>query len=84
MKERLLNLVLRLVKSSGPNVNINETMTFGLPIVMNPILITLFVLAPIVSAIFGYLMIFIGFATPLLKSWLATGGHFGTVIAVQS
>ena len=71
--------------------NINETMTFGLPIVMNPILIIPFVLAPIVSATFGYFMTLIGFATPmvylvpwttppLIKSWLATGGHIGTVV----
>ena len=70
--------------------NINETMTFGLPIVLNPIFALPFILAPATSAIIGYFMTKIGFATvmayavpwttpPLIKSFLATGGHLGTV-----
>lgn len=71
--------------------NINETMTFGLPIVLNPVLAIPFMLAPIASASFAYFMTKIGFAvvmsynvpwtTPLgLQAFLATGGHLGTVL----
>lgn len=71
--------------------NINETMTFGLPIVLNPLLIIPFMAAPAASATFGYFMTKIGVAIPmaytvpwttppLLKSWLSTGGHMGTVL----
>lgn len=71
--------------------NINETMTFGLPIVLNPILAIPFMLAPVVSATFAYWMTTIGFAqvisfqvpwtTPVgIMAFLATGGHIGTAI----
>lgn len=71
--------------------NINETMTFGLPIVLNPIFAIPFMLAPIVSATIGYFATVVGFATPmvynvpwttppLLSAFLGTGGHIGTVI----
>lgn len=78
--------------SVAPGIfNINETMTFGLPIVLNPILAIPFMIAPAVSATFAYFMTTIGFAhvvcyqipwtTPaLLGAFLATGGHIGTVI----
>lgn len=78
--------------SIAPGIfNINETMTFGLPIVLNPILAIPFMLAPIVSATFAYWMTVIGFAkvicfqipwtTPLgLMGFLGTGGHVGTAI----
>lgn len=72
--------------------NINETMTFGLPIVLNPILAIPFMLSPIVSASIGYFLTKIGFAAvmaynipwttpPLLAPFLATGGNIGAVIA---
>lgn len=78
--------------SIAPGIfNINETMTFGLPIVLNPILAVPFMLAPIVSASFAYWMTTIGFAkvicfqipwtTPVgLMAFLGTGGHIGTAI----
>lgn len=70
--------------------NINEPVIFGLPIVFNPILIIPFILAPIASVLFGYIMTKIGIAKimyimvpwttpPLLKSFLASGGHIPTV-----
>ncbi|WP_232505374.1 PTS sugar transporter subunit IIC [Erysipelothrix larvae] len=71
--------------------NINETMTFGLPIVLNPILAIPFMLAPIVSATIGYTLTTIGFAIPmsynipwttpaLIGAFIGSGGHIGTVI----
>lgn len=71
--------------------NINEPMIFGIPIVMNPIFVIPFILAPVVSISVGYIMTAIGFATPMayaipattpiiLKSFLATGGHIPTML----
>ena len=71
--------------------NINETMTFGLPIVLNPLMAIPFILAPIVSATFAYFMTVIGFCgvmvysvpwttPPLLIAWLGTGGNIGAVV----
>ena len=78
--------------SIAPGIfNINETMTFGLPIVLNPILAVPFVLSPIVSATIGYYATVIGFAAPMwvsipwttppiLAGFLASGGHVGTAV----
>ena len=71
--------------------NINETMTFGLPVVLNPLIAIPFIIAPIVSASFAYFMTTIGFCgimtyavpwttPPLLIAWLGTGGNMGAVI----
>lgn len=71
--------------------NINETMTFGLPIVLNPMFMIPFILAPILTASFAYFMTAIGFCgvmvyavpwttPPLLIAWLGTGGSVGAVI----
>lgn len=71
--------------------NINEPVIFGLPIVLNPILGIPFMLAPICTAIFGYIMTSIGFAkvmsimspwtTPAgIQAFLNAGGHLGTGI----
>ena len=71
--------------------NINETMSFGLPIVLNPIFAIPFILSPAVSATIGYFLTKVGFATvlaydvpwttpPLLSAFLASGGHIPTVI----
>ncbi|MEE0965719.1 MAG: PTS transporter subunit EIIC [Bacilli bacterium] len=65
--------------------NINETMTFGIPLVLNPILDIPFVVAPAVCMFVGYILITIGFCPkiavqtpwttpPLLMGFLATGG----------
>ena len=71
--------------------NINEPVIFGIPVVLNPIYMIPFILAPVVSATFGYYITKVGFAypmfitvpwttPPLLRSFIATGGHIGTVI----
>lgn len=79
--------------SVAPGIfNINETMTFGLPIVLNPILVIPFMLSPIVSATIGYTLTRIGFCEvmsynvpwttpPLLGAFLATGGDIKASIA---
>ena len=71
--------------------NINEPVTFGLPIVMNPILGIPFMIAPVVTSIFAYFMTAIGFCgklivngpwtTPLgLEAFIASGGNIGALI----
>ena len=42
-------------------VNINETVIFGMPIVLNPLLDIPFILAPLISLTVGYFLIQIGF-----------------------
>ena len=65
--------------------NINETMTFGIPLVLNPILDIPFILAPVVTVIIGYILVSSGFCPhivlevpwtmpPLFLGFLATGG----------
>lgn len=71
--------------------NINETMTFGLPIVLNPIFMIPFILTPVITVTFAYFMTVIGFCgkmiyavpwttPPLLIAWLGSGGSIGAVI----
>ena len=66
---------------------INETVTFGIPLVLNPILGIPFILAPVVCIFVGWLLVTIGFCPkivievpwtmpPLLLGFLATGGNF--------
>ena len=63
--------------------NINETMIFGIPLVLNPILDIPFILAPVVI---GYILVSSGFCPkivlevpwtmlPVILGFLATGGH---------
>lgn len=78
--------------SIAPNIfNISETLHFGLPIMLNPLLMIPFILAPLITMAFGYLMTVIGFAEvlvyafpwttpPILNAWIASGGGFGAVI----
>ena len=65
--------------------NINETMTFGIPLVLNPILDIPFILAPVVTVIIGYILVSSGFCPkivlevpwtmpPVFLGFLATGG----------
>ena len=65
--------------------NINETMTFGIPLVLNPILDIPFILVPVVTLIVGYILISSGFCPkivlevpwtmpPVIFGFLATGG----------
>ncbi len=71
--------------------NINEPLTFGLPIVMNPVLAIPFMIAPAVSNIFGYFMTTIGFCgrmvvnapwttPPGLMAFLCSGGNIGAAV----
>ena len=66
--------------------NINETVTFGIPMVLNPILGIPFVLTPIVLQIVGYILTVIGFCPvacltvpwttpPIVYGFLATGAN---------
>lgn len=70
---------------------INEPMTFGLPIVLNPLLVVPFILTPLITGTFAYFMTKIGFAgicvyampwttPPILSAWLSTGGSIGAII----
>lgn len=71
--------------------NINETVTFGVPIVMNPILSIPFILAPL-SITLGYLLIVSGFCPPcvldvpwttppIIYGFLATGENIRGAIS---
>ena len=66
--------------------NINETVTFGIPMVLNPILGIPFVIAPLVLQIVGYTLTVIGFCPvacltvpwtcpPIIFGFLATGAQ---------
>ena len=78
--------------SIAPNIfNISETLHFGLPIMLNPLLMIPFIIAPLVTMTFGYFMTIIGFADvlvyafpwttpPILNAWIASGGSIGTII----
>jgi len=78
--------------SIAPGIfNISETLHFGLPIMLNPLLMIPFIIAPLVTMAFGYFMTIIGFADilvyafpwttpPILNAWIASGGSIGTVI----
>ena len=70
--------------------NINETVTFGVPIVMNPILAIPFIITPLVSGTIAYFLTAIGFCgkvifnvpwttPPFLNSFIATGSWTGVV-----
>ncbi|MCI1859543.1 MAG: PTS transporter subunit EIIC [Sporolactobacillus sp.] len=70
---------------------INEPVIFGLPIVLNPLLAIPFILAPVLSALLGYYLTYIGFAgitmiqipftvPPLLNAFIASSGSIGLVI----
>ena len=77
----------------GPGIfNINEPVTFGMPIVLNPLLIIPFIITPVVLVITSYLAmdwnwvarpsgVAVPWTTPLLFSgYLATGGKISAVI----
>ena len=72
--------------------NINETMTFGIPLVLNPILDIPFILAPVVTVIIGYILVSSGFCPkivlevpwtmpPVLFGFVATGGKLMGAVA---
>ena len=72
-------------------MNINETVIFGMPLVLNPILDIPFILAPLASLTVGYFLIRIGFCPhivaevpwvmpPVIYGFLVTGGSvFGAI-----
>jgi PTS system cellobiose-specific IIC component len=77
----------------GPGIfNINEPVTFGMPIVLNPLLIIPFIITPVVLVITSYLSmkwgwvarpsgVAVPWTTPILFSgYLATGGKISAVI----
>ncbi|MCM3735414.1 PTS cellobiose transporter subunit IIC [Bacillus cytotoxicus] len=79
--------------SIGPGIfNINEMVTFGMPIVLNPLLLIPFILVPLVLTIVTYFAMEWGFVarpsgaavpwtTPILFSgYLATGGKISGVV----
>jgi PTS system cellobiose-specific IIC component len=66
-------------------------MTFGIPIVLNPMFAVPFILTPVVCVIIGYVMTSIGFAgrgvvnapwttPPIIAAFLDTGGSVGAAI----
>ena len=66
--------------------NINETVTFGIPMVLNPILGIPFVIAPLITIVAGYILTVIGFCPvacltvpwttpPIVYGFLATGAN---------
>ncbi|MGQ3738716.1 PTS cellobiose transporter subunit IIC [Bacillus sp. Fil] len=78
--------------SIGPGAfNINEPVTFGTPIILNPILFLPFILTPIVLVITSYTALSIGWVPktvvmipwatpPIISGYLVTGGHLSGAI----
>lgn len=77
----------------GPGIfNINEPITFGMPIVMNPLMIVPFILAPVVSVIITYVSMDIGLVAkpigivppwtmpPIIQGYLITGSISGAIL----
>jgi cellobiose PTS system EIIC component len=88
-----LNKSIRNVAGAPALFNINEPLIFGLPIVLNPIYLIPFVIAPMVSAIIAYYLSVIGFVAPasavvpwtmppVFSAALATGQWQGGVVAL--
>jgi cellobiose PTS system EIIC component len=77
----------------GPGIfNINEPVTFGMPIVMNPLMIVPFILAPLATVIVTYISMKTGLVAkpagisvpwtmpPIIGGYLATGGKISGAI----
>ncbi|MCR1950087.1 PTS transporter subunit EIIC [Clostridium sp. DSM 100503] len=88
-----INKSIRNVATGPAFFNINEPVIFGLPIVLNPIYIIPFILAPIASAIIAYVLSKVGFVAPasavvpwtcppVISAFLATGQWQGAVVAL--
>ena len=88
-----INKSIRNVATGPAFFNINEPVIFGLPIVLNPIYIIPFILAPMVSAIIAFALSSIGFVAPasavvpwtcppVISAFLATGQWQGAVVAL--
>lgn len=89
--KRADNKTVAKISLSPALFNINETVTFGIPVVMNPILAIPFIITPLVSGSIAYFLTAIGFCEkivlnvpwttpPLLNSFLATGGSWTGVV----
>ncbi|MFP7288939.1 PTS sugar transporter subunit IIC [Shouchella clausii] len=89
----------KYLKSLGRTVavpsifNINEPVIFGLPIVLNPILVIPFIITPIITATIAYLATSVGLVSPTfikapwtlpapIGAYLATGGDWRSIILV--
>ncbi|MDU7149575.1 MAG: PTS cellobiose transporter subunit IIC [Clostridium sp.] len=70
---------------------VNEPLMFGLPVVMNPIILIPYVIAPIVCYIISYVTMSLGIVAkavvlvpwsmpPIIGGYLATGGHVSGVV----
>ncbi len=88
-----INKSIRNIASGPAFFNINEPVIFGLPIVLNPIYIIPFILAPIASALIAYGLSVIGFVAPasvivpwtcppVISAILATGQWQGGAVAL--
>jgi PTS system cellobiose-specific IIC component len=73
--------------------NINEPIIFGVPIVLNPILIIPFVIVPIITATLSYFATVLGFVNPTyimvpwtlpapIGAYLSTGGDWRAIVLV--
>ncbi len=80
--------------SVGPGLfNINESIIFGMPLVLNPIFFIPFILGPVIISVIAYLATASGLvpyttivipwtSPPIIGGFLATGGHFmGAVLS---
>ncbi|MDZ5001145.1 PTS sugar transporter subunit IIC, partial [Clostridium perfringens] len=88
-----INKSIRNIASGPAFFNINEPVIFGLPIVLNPIYIIPFILAPIASALIAYGLSAIQFVAPasvivpwtcppVISAILATGQWQGGAVAL--
>ena len=88
-----INKQIRNVAGGPAFFNINEPLIFGLPIVLNPIYIIPFILAPILSACIAYFFSVIGFISPavavvpwtsppIISAILATGQWQAGLVAL--
>jgi len=92
VRDPLLNAAILANTDIAPNIfNISETLHFGLPIMLNPLLMIPFIITPLATMAFGYFMTIIGFSDilvyafpwttpPFINAWIASGGSIGTVI----
>ncbi len=79
----------------GPSIfNVSEPMTYGLPVVLNPVIFIPWILAPMASTLVSYVAIAIGlvprpigatvvWSTPIIISgWLGTGSIAGAILQI--
>lgn len=93
MKSRQMREIGKLAAIPGI-FNINEPCIFGLPIVLNPIILIPWVLAPVAATLFAYIAMYIGivppttgveipWATPvIINGFLATNSIMGSLLQI--